>query len=69
MSVGSTHCLDLFFLGYWGGGVGFEPVKFGFISKPLSFCDIDMQRLLKIPGYHDKFIKFFSYEKMSGNPG
>lgn len=55
-----------FFFGFFRGFLG--SVKFGFINIPSSLCDINLQRLVKIFGYHDEFIILPSYEERDGNP-
>jgi hypothetical protein len=44
-------------------------IRLRFIGSPPSFYDIDTQKLVKILGYHDEFVKFSSYKKRGGNPG
>jgi hypothetical protein len=65
MVIKSMQHLSPFFMVHWG----FEPVKSGFINSPSSLYDTNIQTLVKILNYHDKFIKFSSYEKRGGNLG
>lgn len=63
-----SNVIECFFIAFSPPLEGFlGPILFGFIRNPLNLCDIDLQRLIKKSGYHDEFVKFFSYEKRGEN--
>lgn len=66
--VPESNVIECFFIAFSPPLEGFlGPILFGFIRNPLNLCDIDLQRLIKKSGYHDEFVKFFSYEKRGEN--
>jgi hypothetical protein len=61
--LGSGHVPELkrvFWACLWGC---FGSILFGSISSPPSLCSINLQILVKMPGYNHNFVKFSSYKK------